>query len=232
MTPFEQLNQATAADRAALFAAPIIQGALRGEVSVPSYLAFLAEAFHHVRHTVPLLTACRDRLPARLHWLRPALDEYVAEEAGHDEWILADIAAAGGDALAVCHGEPGAATELMVAYAYDTIARGNPVSFLGMVHVLEGSSVALALAAADRIQRGLGLPDHAFTYLRSHGILDREHTAHFEQLVNALDEPRDIAALIHAAKMFYRLYGDVFRCLPLPVAAAAAARPAPEEVAC
>ena len=27
---------------------------------------------------------------------------------------------------------------MMVAYAYDTIARGNPVGFLGMVHVLEG----------------------------------------------------------------------------------------------
>ena len=34
------------------------------------------------------------------------------------------------------------ATELMVAYAYDTIARGNPVGFFGMVHVLEGTSVS------------------------------------------------------------------------------------------
>jgi long-subunit acyl-CoA synthetase (AMP-forming)/pyrroloquinoline quinone (PQQ) biosynthesis protein C len=219
-TPFfQRLVAATAADCAGLIGAPIIQGALRGEVSVPSYLAFLREAYHHVRHTVPLLEACRARLPERLAWMRPALDEYIVEEAGHDAWILDDIAAAGGDAEAVRHGLPAAATEVMVAYAYDTIARGNPLGFLGMVHVLEGTSVALALAAADRIQHGLALPDAAFSYLRSHGTLDQEHTAHFEQLVNAIDDPQDQAAIVHATRLFYRLYGDVFRSLPLPSAA-------------
>jgi Iron-containing redox enzyme len=104
----------------------------------------------------------------------------------------------------------------MVAYAYDTIARGNPVGFFGMVLVLEGTSVALALNAADRIQHALRLPANAFSYLRSHGELDREHTAHFAVLMNRLDDPDDQQAVIHAAKMFYRLYGDVFRSLPLP----------------
>ncbi len=215
-THFARLRSETEADRRQLVAAPIIQGALRGDVSLPSYLAFLTEAYHHVRHTVPLLRACRDRLPDRLHWMRGALDEYIEEETGHDEWILADIAAAGGDAEAVRTGIPGMGTELMVAYAYDTIARGNPLGFLGMVHVLEGTSVALALAAADRIQQGLGLPDAAFTYLRSHGELDREHTAHFAQLIDAIDEPADHRAIVHATRMFYRLYGDIFRGLPLP----------------
>jgi acyl-CoA synthetase (AMP-forming)/AMP-acid ligase II/pyrroloquinoline quinone (PQQ) biosynthesis protein C len=227
-TPFfQRLVAATAADRAGLISAPIIQGALRGEVSVPSYLAFLREAYHHVRHTVPLLEACRARLPERLAWMRSALDEYIAEEAGHDGWILDDIAAAGGDAGAVRGGAPAPATEVMVAYAYDTIARGNPLGFLGMVHVLEGTSVALALAAADRIQHGLALPDAAFSYLRSHGTLDQEHTAHFEQLVNAIDDPQDQAAIVHATRLFYRLYGDVFRGLPLP-SAARTAQPLPE----
>lgn len=222
-----RLLQETAADRAALIATPIIQGCLRGEVSQGSYLAFLAQAYHHVRHTVPLLEFCRARAIARPgagwgRWLVDALDEYVEEEQGHDAWILDDIAAAGGDAAAVRRGPPGHATEVMVAYAYDTIARGNPLGFLGMVHVLEGSSVALALVAADRIQSRLGLPDAAFRYLRSHGTLDQQHTAHFEQLVDRLDDPADQAAIVHAARAFYRLYGDVFRSLPLPQVAAAA----------
>jgi hypothetical protein len=37
--------------------------------------------------------------------------------------------------------------------------RGNPLGFFGMVHVLEGTSVSLALLAADAIQKPLGLPD-------------------------------------------------------------------------
>jgi pyrroloquinoline quinone (PQQ) biosynthesis protein C len=207
----------TATARMGLLATPIIQGALqRGEVSLPSYVAFLTEAYHHVKHTVPLLQATKAALPAHHAWLRAPLDEYVDEEAGHDEWILNDIAACGGDAQAVRHGRPSHATEVMVAYAYDTIARGNPLGFFGMVHVLEGTSVSLALMAADAIQKPLGLPDAAFSYLRSHGTLDREHTAHFERLMDRIDDPADQAAVLHAARAFFRLYGDVFRGLPLP----------------
>jgi hypothetical protein len=109
----------------------------------------------------------------------------------------------------------------MVAYAYDTIARGNPLGFFGMVHVLEGTSVSLALAAADAVQRPLGLPDRAFGYLRSHGTLDREHTAHFARLMDRIDDPGDQDDIVHATRTFYRLYGDVFRSLPLPHAVSA-----------
>ena len=211
-----RLLEQTAAARADLLAAPIIQGALQGQVSLPSYLAFLREAYHHVRHTVPLLQATKAALPERNAWLSGPLDEYIDEEAGHDEWILSDIAACGGDAEAVRHGAPGHATEVMVAYAYDTIARVNALGFFGMVHVLEGTSVSLALLAADAIQKPLALPDAAFTYLRSHGHLDREHVAHFALLMDQVEDPRDQAAIVHAARAFFRLYGDVYRGLPLP----------------
>lgn len=212
---FERLQHDTASARASLTSAPIIERALHGDVSLASYLAFLHEAYHHVRHTVPLLHACRARVPERLAWLRPALDEYIDEETGHDRWILNDVEASGGDAAAVRDGVPGPATELMVAYAYDTIARGNPVAFFGMVLVLEGTSVALAVNAADRIQQRLRLPAHALTYLRSHGVLDQEHAKHLAALLDRLDDRNDQAAVTHAAKMFYRLYGDIFRGLPL-----------------
>ena len=216
MSFFERLHHETAAQRASLVNAPVIERALHGDVSLPSYLAFLHEAYHHVRHTVPLLRACRARLSERPAWLADALEEYIAEEQGHDEWILTDVAACGADPAAVRDGTPSPATELMVAYAYDTIARRNPVGFLGMVMVLEGTSVALALNAADRIQQRLGLPASAFTYLRSHGMLDREHMQHLATLLDRLEDPADQQAVVHAANMFYRLYGDIFRSLPLP----------------
>jgi pyrroloquinoline quinone (PQQ) biosynthesis protein C len=217
MSFYQQLRQQTEAARLGLLSAPIIQGCLRGEVSTPSYVAFLTQAYHHVRHTVPLLQSCQAALPARHEWLRGALDEYISDEQGHDEWILDDIRACGVDEEAVRGGQPGHAAEVMVAYAYDTIARCNPLRFLGMVHVLEGTSVDLALIAADRIQQTLGLPDTAFSYLRSHGLLDREHTAHFSLLMDHIDDPQDRADIVHAARAFYRLYGDVFRGLPLPL---------------
>ena len=77
-----RLLSATEFSRADLLRTPIIQGCLQGEVSLESYIAFLTEAYHHVRHTVPLLKACKAALPARHRWLDEAMDEYVAEEQG------------------------------------------------------------------------------------------------------------------------------------------------------
>lgn len=216
MSFYQRLLRDTAGDRMGLLSTPIIQGCLRGEVSLPSYLAFLTEAYHHVHHTVPLLRACKAALPATHRWLEGPLDKYIEEEQGHDLWILDDIGACGGDADAVRDGAPGHATEVMVAYAYDSIARRNPLAFFGMVHVLEGTSVSLALMAADQIQKPLGLPDAAFSYLRSHGTLDQEHTADFELLMDQVESACDRHDIVHAARAFYRLYGDVFRSLPLP----------------
>ena len=111
--------------------------------------------------------------------------------------------------------QPALPTELMVAYVYDRIARHNPVSFFGMVNVLEGTSIALATRAAGSIRSGLGLPPEAFSYLNSHGSLDLEHMDVFATLMNRLDEDDDRAAVVHTARVVYRLYGDIFRGLPL-----------------
>lgn len=211
---FEILQQQTEAARAGLFAVPVIRDCLAGRVTRTQYIAFLTEAYHHVKHTVPLLMACGSRLPESAGWLRLAITEYIDEERGHEEWILNDIAACGADAEAVRAAAPCPATELMVAYVYDYIARRNPVGFFGMVHVLEGTSTALAINAAQVIRAALGLPPEAFTYLTSHGALDQEHVRFFASLMDRLDNPTDQAAVTSVANMVYRLYGDIFRSLP------------------
>lgn len=211
MSVYETLLNATREQREALLNLPLLQAGARGEVSLEAYIAFLTEAYHHVKHTTPLLMTCGGRLPESYEWLRDGMAEYIEEELGHQEWILNDIRACGADADAVRRGKPGAATELMVAYAYDMIQRVNPIGFLGMVLVLEGTSTAIASQAGGAIQQSLGLDKKAFTYLSSHGALDIEHTAFYESLVNRISDPDDLQTLIHSANMFYRLYGDIFR---------------------
>lgn len=214
MSFYEQLAAATASERDYLLSSPIITKCLRGDVTRESYLAFLGQAFHHVRHTTPLLMLLGGRLPERLSWLRRAVAEYIEEEIGHEEWILNDITAAGGDAEAVRRSPPELPAEVMVAYAYDLVNRGNPAGFFGMVFVLEGTSVAMALNAADRIQQALHLPDTAFSYLRSHGTLDQEHTRHLADLLEKMT-PDDQQEVVRCAKVFFRLYAEIFRSLPL-----------------
>jgi len=214
MSFFDTLQQATEQERIELFDLPIIRDALQGDVSLESYRAFLAQAYYHVRHTVPLMMACGARLPLRLEWLREAVCEYIEDEYGHEQWVLNDIEASGGDRDAVRDGCPSLPIELMVSFLYDLIARDNPVGLFGMVNVLEGTSIALATQAADSIRQRLDLPQSAFSYLSSHGSLDVQHMQTYRRLMNRLDDPHDQAAVIHAAKVVYRLYTDMFRGLP------------------
>ncbi len=211
---FDRLQKETEAERQALYEIPVIRDAAQGKISKATYLAFLEQAYHHVKHTTPLLMLTGSRVSHDKEWLRDALAEYIEEELGHQEWILNDIKNAGGDAEAVRHGVPNAATELMVAYAYDSVSRINPVSFFGMVFVLEGTSTALATHAAEQIGKSLKLPKKCFSYLTSHGALDISHMEFFRSLMAKITDPRDQQAIIHMAKQMFVLYGNVFRSLP------------------
>lgn len=210
---YEQLMSKTAPAREAFARIPVLQRALHGDVDHALYITFLGQAYHHVRHTVPLMMACGARLPADKAWLLKALAEYIDEEVGHEQWILDDIHACGGDAAAAQSALPMPATELMVAYAYDMVNRRNPLGFFGMVFVLEGASVRLASQAAAALRESLHLPPAAFRYLTSHGALDQGHMKLFADLMNRIAAPEDRDFICHSANMFFRLYGDVFRSI-------------------
>ena len=217
MTPFQSLVECTAAQRNALHGLPMLTDLAEGHFTVESYQAFLVNAYHHVRHTVPLMMACGARLPERLSWMQGALVEYIKEEAGHEQWILNDLAVTGADPARVRRSEPSLEAELLVAYVYDFIQRRNPVGFFGMVYVLEGTSTSLATAAADLVQSHLRLPNAAFTYLRSHGELDKEHVGFFERLIDQLDDPGDLDDIIHVARRVFHLYGQLLESVPRSV---------------
>lgn len=213
MSFFQRLQESTISQRQYLLSSPIIHRTLSGKITLPEYVAFLSQAYHHVKHTVPLLMAVGARLPEQKEWLREAVAEYIDEELGHQEWILNDIQACGSDKEWIRNERPLPATELMVAYAYDTVQRVNPLGFFGMVHVLEGTSITTADQAAQSIQAALNLPANAFSYLRSHGALDHDHVKFFEGLMNRIDDPAEQEQIVHSARIFYQLYAGVFRSL-------------------
>lgn len=218
---YDILKQETAREQDQLVRSEIITRCMARNVTLEEYIAYLTQAYHHVKFTVPLLMAVGARLPESREWLREAVAEYIEEEIGHQEWILNDIAACGGDKEAVRRSQPAMQTELMIAYAWDMVMRRDPIGFFGMVHVLEGTSVNLADHAADQIKAALNLPERAFSYLRSHGSIDQSHIQHLESLVNRFTDPDDQALLLHSTKMFYRLYKGVFdSVLEIPSGAA------------
>jgi len=212
---FQRLQRETASDRDAFVAIPLIQHTVAHGASKDLYLAYLVQAYHHVKHTCGLLALAASRCRPDDRAYQDALFDYIEEERGHDLWILEDIAALGGDIAAVRGAEAGLACKLMVAYAYYGIDHVSPYSLLGMVHVLEGMSVLLARKAAAAIGRSLDVaPDqNGFKYLTSHGALDEEHVEFFEKVVNRIEKPAAQKAVIDTARVMYRLFGDIFRDL-------------------
>jgi long-chain acyl-CoA synthetase len=216
MTFYERLMKETEPQRRELYGVPQLMDGLKGEISRETYIAYLTEAYHHVRHTVRFLMAMGVRIPESKTWLHDAIVEYLEEEKGHEEWILNDIAAAGADKELARHAAPNLETQVLVAYNYDYIARKNPVGFLGMVFMLESTSIQMAQNGADAVKSKLGLPQTAFTYLYSHGALDIEHMKFFESLVNRITDPEDQAAIIEVAQNTFRLFAGVMRAIPHP----------------
>ena len=72
----------------------------------------------------------------------------------------------------------------------------------------------LLAGIADAALGPLALPQSAFSYLDSHGSLDIEHMQTYKRLMDRLDDPADQAAVIHASKVVYHLYSEMFRGLP------------------
>ena len=212
MSFYEQLVAETADSRDALLSIPLVRNTIRNGADRRLYLTFLTEAYHHVKHTFPLMALAASRTSDERY--QDALVEYMEEERGHEKWILDDIRILGGDPETVRNGQGGPACRIMVGYAYYAIEHVSPYAFLGSVHVLEGMSVLLADQVADAMKASLGLEsDAGFTYLRTHGSLDTEHVAFFQKLVDGFDDRNTQRIIIDNATIFYRLYGSIFHDL-------------------
>src|SRR6185503_17834440 len=89
---------------------PAGQWMLDGRASREEYAAFLQETYHYVCWTRPLLALSAVRLSAagRSPELASLFARKAQEEIGHERWVLADLAALGGDTCAVQRSSPGA----------------------------------------------------------------------------------------------------------------------------
>lgn len=214
MNFYNHLIKETESQRQKLYSVPQLVDGLGGNISRETYISYLTEAYHHVSHTVRFLMAMGLRIPESKKFLHHAVAEYVEEEVGHEEWILNDIEAAGGDKEKARHSTPNLETQLLIAYNYDYINRKNPVGFLGMVFMLESTSTQIANRGADAVKEKLRLPDKAFSYLYSHGELDISHMKFFEETVNKITDLEDQKAIIEVAQNTFLLFANVIGSIP------------------
>lgn len=210
---YDRLVDKTKEVRDYLYQVPQLQAAFGGKIDKETYIAYLTEAYHHVSHTIRFLMAVGSRLPENKKFLHKAISSYIAEEIGHEEWILNDIEAAGGDKEKLRNLKPKLETQVLIAYNYDYIYRKNPIGFFGMVFMLESTSIEIATKGADAVKKSLGLPNEAFTYLYSHGELDVGHMKFFQDTVNQIKDIEDQDAIIEVAQNTFRLFARLLQAI-------------------
>ena len=72
---YKELLEKTNSGKEYLLSAPIIESVMLGRFDLSTYIAFLNQAYHHVKHTVPLLMAAGSRLANDQRYLQPAIPE-------------------------------------------------------------------------------------------------------------------------------------------------------------
>jgi hypothetical protein len=182
------------------------------------YPVYLRTMHAVIRASVPLMELAADRC-AELGCddpvgpsLRQYLTAHIAEERGHDEWLLADLAALGDDpAEWLPRPVPPVVARLVGAHYY-WVRHHHPVSLLGYIAVMERNAPSAALA--DWIVARAGVPEAAVRTVREHAELDVAHGDAVIDLLDQLPLSTDDAAAVATAALctvdgLLALYGHI-----------------------
>lgn len=154
------------------------------------YPVYLRVMHAVVRSAVPLMEAALAELRAR-NEPTPLTAELVAyyahhmkEEAGHDGWLLQDLAATGHNPAEARDQIPPRAVAAMVGAQYYWIRHFHPVALLGHIAAIEAyhppSGFALRLAEVTHY------PKAAFRSISRHEVLDIHHRRDLFDLIDRL----------------------------------------------
>lgn len=197
-----------------LDAHPAARRLFDGNVDTEGYAAWLAQTYHYVRWTTPLLARAGERLK-RLG-CHPLLAELLlqksAEERGHERWLLADLNNLGWAREQVEHTELCPAVAAYVAWNRFTSEAGSPTAFLGTAYVLEHLSLHRAGAAVERLIARGTIPNirKAVTFLRGHADADGDHLVGLRTVLRTLTDPDERAAILLSTRATRALYPALF----------------------
>jgi hypothetical protein len=174
---------------------PSVRAAARSLWTAPHlrdrYPAYLGAMHWLIRASVPLMETAADgcaALPADDPVAGPLtryLRAHIAEEQGHDRWLLEDLATLGvhqPDALL----DAGLRQDIaaLAGLQYYWVRHVHPACLLGYMSVLEGCPPDAGLVGA--LPRLTGWPALAFRTLASHAILDPGHEQEIIRLLDVL----------------------------------------------
>lgn len=212
MSFFITLVENSDVHRRAIETSPRVHAMMHKGLTLPEYLAFLRDLYHIVWHFCPIMATAAARCGDSLRNVRYELYERIGEEKGHEDWVLEDIAALGGDAGGKGVAAPSAPVQAMIGYNYYAAERVHPCSVLGMLYVLEVVASVYGGKAADSIARAIGRDTGkgGFRFLSSHATMDVDHMAKLNVLLKTIENPAAQAAVISSTQVNFHQFGQLF----------------------
>jgi pyrroloquinoline quinone (PQQ) biosynthesis protein C len=216
---FITLVESSDAHRRAIETTPRVNAMIHKGLTLPEYRAFLRDLYHIVWHFCPIMAVAASRCDDRLKRVRYELYERIEEEKGHEDWVLEDIAAMGGDVKAGNEAAgglpvpaPSAPVQAMIGYNYYAAERVHPCTVLGMLYVLEVIASVYGGKAADSIARAIGRDTGAggFRFLSSHATMDVDHMAKLNVLLKTIDDAEAQSAIIASTRVNFHQFGQLF----------------------
>lgn len=184
------------------------------------YAVYLRAMHGVVRASVPLMERAAARcaeLGAHDSVAGPVaryLREHTEEERGHDDWLLADLAALGDSPERTVAEQPSPTVARLAGAQYYWIEHHHPVALLGYIAVLEGNAPAPWLA--DRIAGTAGVPRNALRTVRDHAALDTGHITALYALLDGLPLSPALTnavamSALHTVEGLMELYARIHR---------------------
>jgi len=212
MSFFITLIEDSDASRRSIETSPRVHAMIHKGLTLPEYKAFLHDLYHIVLHFCPIMAVAEARCEGSLQRIGDELRDRIGEETGHEQWVLEDVAAVGGDIRGVTTTPPSPPVMAMIGFNYNAAERIHPCSVLGMLYVLEVIASVYGGKVADSIARAIGKDVTAggFRFLSSHATMDAEHMAQLNVLLKTIDDPAAQAAILDSTRVNFHQFGQLF----------------------
>ena len=190
--------------------AAVLEGVANG-LPLDRYRNLLLELSQVVWHFNPICAAASSRLTDRHRAIRYFLYDHMKEEAGHEQWVMKDLAAIGTSDEHIKAHIVSPFTLAMNGYNYSAADRGHPVSVLGMLYTFEVIASVYGGPFSSAIKEALLLEgDEGVTFISSHASMDVKHMAELRKILDLVHDDDARAAVCESTRVNFQLLTHLF----------------------
>jgi pyrroloquinoline quinone (PQQ) biosynthesis protein C len=192
--------------REAFDAHPVFLALQNGTFNRSSYLSYLRETFHLIRHTTSTFARAVSHVPDEQRAFRGWLLDQAVDEHSHDLLCITDIEALGEEPVTFLSAHPRRGAWGLITQCY-YLAEHNPVALLGYLLTTESIGASYAAKYADLLTSPLyDYKSNQVTFLRAHGGFDVKHFEEVKKFMDALEAGDSLRDTILAARRFTIMY--------------------------